>query len=205
MAEADDPTEKYLAATQRYQSILHSLWKTTFKKIATYLKSVISFIDKVIAQATEIAAKIGKAAIDLIVKAGTAIKVGVNALIALIRGTLKFGEALLKHLRKGLDPKRLIPELKKRFARYMLKVKSIFDQVREFLSQMDILSTVLGTISQFKNILRLIISWIVEVTRANDAVMKVKRLLTKTLKAIRKEIKESVKLRKQVLQLKVPA
>ena len=84
-------------------------------------------------------------------------------------------------------------------------VKEIFGRISEMAKQLDVLGPMLSIINSFKNALRMIFSWIKEVTRINDAVVKTKRLLKKVIKEMKKEVKEAEKMRKEVMKLKIAA
>lgn len=205
MAAENDPTKKFLEAAQKYQSRLLYLWKNIFKKVKSYLKSMASFVNNFIAAAKQLASTIGKSVVDKFVKAAQWVVQEVQALPNAIKAAMRFGKKVIALIQKAADPNKIISTLKKLFSRYVRMVKEIFGRISEMAKQLDVLGPMLSIINSFKNALRMIFSWIKEVTRINDAVVKTKRLLKKVIKEMKKEVKEAEKMRKEVMKLKIAA
>lgn len=202
MAQPNDPTKPFADATQAYQARLTYLWKSVFKKLGLRLKPMIAFVGNLITNGAQIVGKIGKVVFKTI-QTGFAVIVRLLDLIpSLIKRTLRFGKKILDLLAKALDPVTVIKALKTLFTRYLKMVREIFDYVTEFFNELDVLGKALSVANSFKTVLRLIFSWFADVTRALDAVKKARKLLRKLVKEIKLELKQMLKLRKEVMRLK---
>ena len=204
-ATENDPTQKFLDATQKYQTRLFQLWKVTFKRVASYLKSLVSFIDNVIKAAAQLASTVGKAVVKKVTEAGLYVKNMIKRIPQMLKNAMKLGKRIIALIKKAADPNAIINTLKKLFRKYVMMFREIFGTITEMVKQLDILGTVLAVVNTFKRVLQMMLSWIGEVTRVNDAVVRSKRLLNKVLKEMRKEVKEAEKMRKEVAKLKVAA
>lgn len=205
MAQENDPTQKFLEATERYQTILTRLWKVVFKKVASIMRALTSFLTKFIAQAKDLVTTIGKKAVNTLIGTG-------QRLIDLIQGTpnrlkaaIRFGKKIVALIKKAVDPNKIINTLKKLFRRYVQMIQDIANFVSELISNLDIIGTALGVVNTFKRVLQMMFAWIADVTRANDAALKAKRMLKKVQKDMKREVKEAIKLRREVMKLKVAA
>jgi len=205
MAQENDPTQKFLEATERYQSLLQNLWKVVFKKVNSILRAMTSFLTKFIAQAKDLVATVGKAVVNKVVDIGQHIIRLITQIPNALKAALRFGKKIVALIKKATDPNAIISTLKKLFSRYVRMMQEIFGFISELLSDLDIIGTALSVVNTFKRVLQMMFSWIAEVTRANDAVVKSKRMLKKVVKEMKKEMKEAVKLRKEVMKLKIAA
>ncbi|MDF3415349.1 hypothetical protein HKX54_12840 [Sulfitobacter sp. M57] len=205
MAEADDPTRKYMEATEKFQERLHKLWKVVFKKVSSHLRSMVSFIRQVVTVAKELAATVGKSVVDKVVRAGQTVEAMITAIPILLKATLLLGKRIIAVIKKAADPKAVIVALKKLFARYVRMLIQIFVFITNLIQELDILGTVFSVIGTFQSVLRMIFSWITEVTGAKDGTAKAQGMLKKVWKEMKKEVKEAQLLRKQVMKLKLPA
>lgn len=205
MPEANDPTKTFLDATHRYQERLFDLWKVVFKKVKTMLKTMVSFVTNVISKAKELALVVGKAVIDKVVDFGSAVVGFIETIPITLKSALRLGKKIIALIEKATDPARIVSTLKKLFSRYMRQIREIYDGIVNFVSQLEILGTIFSVVSSFKQALRALFSWITDVTRANDGVVRAKRLLKKIIKQMRLEVKAADKLRKQVMKLKIAA
>lgn len=205
MPEDNDPTKKYLEAVERYQANLFKLWKVTFKKAASSLKALIGFLKNVTKAAAQLAATVGKKVVDRVLAAGQYVEEMVSKIPLVVKAALRLGKKIIQLIRKAVDPNKIIGTLKKLFVRYVKMLREIFGYIQEMAKQLDVLGTVLMVINSFKRVLQVMLSWIADVTRANDAVVKVKRMLKKVIKEMRRELKEAEKMRKEVVRLKPAA
>ncbi|GAA6175675.1 hypothetical protein [Sulfitobacter pacificus] len=205
MADDEDPTKKFLDATEKFQERLHKLWKVVFKKVSSHLKSMVSFIRQVVNVAKELAATVGKSVVDKVLRAGQVVEATITALPILLKTTLLLGKRIIAVIKKALDPKAVIVALKKLFARYVRMLIQIFVYITNLIQELDILGTVFSIIGTFQSVLRMIFSWITEVTGAKAGTAKAQGLLKKVWKEMKKEVKEAQLLRKEVMKLKVPA
>ncbi|MGC1505960.1 MAG: hypothetical protein WA782_17700 [Sulfitobacter sp.] len=203
MAEDNDPTKKFLDATEKYQERLLNLWKVVFKKVSAHLKSMVSFVRKVVNVGKELAATVGKSVVDKVVGAGQMVEEMITTIPNLLKVALLLGKRIIAKIKKAVDPNEVIAPLKKLFTRYVRLIKEIFAFVTNLIQQLDILGAVFGVISTFQSVLRLIFSWIADVTGAKDGALKAKKMLKKVWKEMKKEVKEAELLRKQVMKLKV--
>ncbi len=202
MAKDNDPTKTFADATQRYQKRLFDLWKSVLKKVFSRIKPMVSFVGTLIQQGAQLVGKIGKAVFQTIERTYDVVLRAVDAIPALIKRVLRFGDKILALLLKAADPTAVIKKLKSLFSRYVSLFKEVFAKIVDFMVQLDVLGRALAVINGLKAMLRLIFAWIVDVTRAVDAIGKAKKLLKTVVKEMKLEIKEATKLRKEVMQLK---
>ncbi len=205
MQQENDPTQKFLEATQKHQTLLHYLWKTVFKKVNSILKSMASFLTKFIAEASKMIVIVGKAVVNRVVEVGQKIIRLITQIPNALKTALRFGKKIIALINKATDPNKIISALKKLFSRYVKMLQEIFGYITELASQLDVIGTAFSIVYTFKSVLQAMFSWISEVTRANDAAAKARRMLKKVLKEMKKDMKELVKLRKEVKKLKVAA
>lgn len=202
MAEDNDPTKKFLDATEKYQERLHKLWKVVFKKVSAHLKNMVSFTRLVANVAKEIAAIIGKSVVDRVINAAQTVEGLITNIPVLLRTALLLGRRIIAKIKKAADPNEVIPTLKKLFTRYVRMIKQVFAFITNLIQQLDILGTVFGVIGTFQSVLRALFSWITDVTGAKDGAVKAQRMLRKVWKEMKREVKEAELLRKQVMKLK---
>ncbi|MEW9920222.1 hypothetical protein AB2B41_11435 [Marimonas sp. MJW-29] len=205
MGTENDPTKKYLEAVDKYQSRLTQLWKVIFKRVASSLKALVSFMKKLVAVAKQIATVVGKSVIDKFLQAANMVQGLLSRIPNLLKAALRLGKKIIELIRKAADPNKILGTLKKLFIKYIKMLKEIYAQIIEMVKQLDVLGTVLTIISNFKSALQLMFSWIAEVTRANDAVNKARKLLKKAMKEMKSEMKQATVLRKEVMKLKAAA
>lgn len=202
MATSNDPTAPVLRAVEAYQSRLFELWKVTFKKVNAKFNAARSFFDNVINRGEEIASKVGKAVVDRLAQLGQGVFAVIDTVPGACKSALRLGNKIIALIRKAADPNRIIGTLKKLFHRYVKMLRDIYAGVVDFLSALDPLATALAVVNTFRNVLRLVVSWVGEVSGANSAVKKARSLVKRAVKAMKLEIKEAIRLRKQVLKLK---
>ncbi|MCX7558002.1 hypothetical protein OS190_00380 [Sulfitobacter sp. F26204] len=205
MPQENDPTQRYLEATQKYQTKLHYLWKTVFKKVNSILRTLTSFLNKFIAEAAKMIAIVGKAAVNKVIDVGQRIIQLVAQIPNALKQGLRYGRKIISLITKAKDPNKIISTLKKLFARYVRMIQEIHGWINDLASNLDVIGTAFSVVNAFKRLLQAMFSWITEITRANDAALKVKRLLKKVQKEIKKDKKELIKLRKDVMRLKKAA
>lgn len=202
MALANDPTAPVLDAVERYQARLFELWKVVFKKIESKFKTSAKFFENVATKGGEIASKVGQGVVDKIVGFKDCVFGVLEFVPAAVKSALRLGNKIIALIRKAADPNRIINTMKRLFMRYVKMLKDIFARISEFLDVLNPLGAVLTIVNSFRNVLRLIVKWVGDVSNANSAVKKAKSLLKKVVKAMKREIKEAVLLRKKVLKLK---
>jgi hypothetical protein len=205
MAQDNDPTQKFLEATEKYQSLFQHLWKVVFKKLNSNIKSLTSFLTKFIAQAKDLVTTVGKAVVDKVVSIGQSIMRLIVAIPRALKDVLRFGKKIIVLIKKAIDPNQIINTLKKLFSRYVRMLREIFGYISELVTHLNVIGTALSVVNTFKLVLQAMFSWIRDITGANDAVMRAKRMLTKVIKQMKKEVKEAEKMRKEVMKLKVAA
>lgn len=198
----DKSIDRIEASILKWQDRLFDLWKVVFKKIASRLKATVSFIAKVVKNAATLVATVGKKAVKMIESAGNYIETVLQRVPVLVKKTMRFGAKVLDIIARGGDPKRLVGTLKRMVTRYVNMVREIYRYVLDFMTQLDVLGMALTIVNTFKNVLRLVVSWIVEVSGADSAVRKAKSLLRKVVKALKIEIRDAIKMGKEASRLK---
>ncbi len=201
-AAANDPTAPVLRAVERYQARLFEIWKSIFKRISSKFSAARGFFDNMVTKGHEIASKVGQAVVSRIVAFRETIFGTLDYVPAAVKSALRLGNKIIALIRKATDPNRIIGTLKRLFMRYVKMLREIFAQIQSMMQALSPLSAALAIVNTFKNVLRLMVSWVTQVSQANSAVKKAKSLLKKVVKAMKVEIKEAIRLRKQVLKLK---
>jgi len=202
MATTNDPTAPVLRAVEMYQSRLFELWKTVFKKINAKFSAASKFFDNMVAKGGEIASKVGQAVVDKIVGFRDRVFGALESVPQIVKSALRLGNKIIATIRKAADPNRIFGVLKRLFARYVKMLKDIYAWVQDMFEALDPLGAALAVVNSFRNVLRLLVSWVTDVGTANSAVKKAKSLLKGVVKAMKREIKEAIQLRKQVLKLR---
>ena len=185
-----------------WQDRLFHLWKVVFKKIKTKLKSVVSFVEKLVKEAGRIVATVGKSVVDKIIGAARVLTNVLDRVPNLIRAALRLGKKLISIIVKATDPSKIIGTLKRLVTRYINMIREIYKFILEFVSQLDVLGFAFSIINTFKTVLRLIVSWITDVTGAAGAIKKVQMMLKKIVKAMKVEIRQAIKTSKKAARLK---
>ncbi|MGF1444694.1 MAG: hypothetical protein ACFBRM_00665 [Pikeienuella sp.] len=198
----NDPTAPVLRAVQTYQVRLFQLWKMVFKKINSKFSSAKGFFQNAFTRGVEIASKVGKSVVNTVVTVGQRVLAAVDTVPGLARQALRLGNKIIGLIMKAADPNKIIAQMKKHFVRYVRMLREIFAWVTDFLAALNPLGTALSVINGFKVVLRFVADWITDVGSAVGAVKKAKSLLKRVVKEMRKEVKEAILLRKQVLKLK---
>jgi hypothetical protein len=202
MAQTNDPTAPVLRAVETYQSRLFELWKGLFKKIASKFSGAAKFFDNVVAKGHEIASKVGQAVVDGIVAYTERVFGALEAIPALARRAIRLGNRIIALIRRAADPNRILGTLKKLFSRYVKMLKDIFGWLRDFYEALDPLGKALAVVNTFRNVLRLVVKWVGQVSGANSAVRKAKGLVKKVVRAMQREIRDAVRMRREVLRLR---
>lgn len=205
MPQENDPTQQFLEATQKYQTKLHYLWKTVFKKVNSILRSLVSFLNKFITEAAKMIPAVGKSVVNRVIDVGQGIIRLIQNIPNAIKQALRYGKKIISLISKATDPNKIISTLKKLFNRYVRMIQEIYGWINELATNLDIIGTAFSVVNTFKRVLQALFSWISEITRANDAALKAKRMLKKVQKEIKKDKKELIKLRKDVMRLKKAA
>lgn len=200
--QANDPTAPVLRAVETYQQRLFHLWKVVFKQINAKFSTATKFFDNLVTKGHEIASKVGQAVVDRILGLKDRVFGALEAVPNIVKSALRLGNKIISLIRKAVDPNRIIGTLKRLFMRYVKMLREVFGWVSDFFSALNPLGAALAIVNTFRNVLRLVVSWIGEVSGANSAVKKAKSLLKRVVKAMKVEIKEAVRLRKDVLKLK---
>ncbi|GMG84330.1 hypothetical protein LNKW23_35450 [Paralimibaculum aggregatum] len=199
---ANDPTAPVLKAVEIYQKRIFEIWKVVFKKIDSKFKSATKFFDNVVNKGEEIASKVGKAVVEKIIGYRDTVFGALERVPQIVKSALRLGNKIINLIRSAADPNKIINVMKRLFMRYVKMLREIFAMVKQFFEALNPLGTALAVVNALKSVLRLIVSWVGEVTNANNAVKKAKTLLKKVVKAMKLEIKEAILLRKKVLRLR---
>lgn len=202
MATPNDPTKPVLRAVEKYQERLFELWKVIFKKINSKFNAARKFFDNVVTKGQDIASKVGQAVVDKIVGFRQRLFSALEAVPNIAKSAIKLGNKIIALIRKAADPNKIIGTLKRLFSRYVKMLREILGYVADLVGVLDPLGKALAVIDSFKNVLRLVVSWVAEVSAANAAVKKAKTMLKKVIKTLKREVKEATLLRKEVLNMR---
>lgn len=105
-------------------------------------------------------------------------------------------------IKKATNPAKVINPVKRLVARLISMFRVIFNFVKQLLEAVDPIGRIVGIICTFINVLRLVISWITDVTGVNKARKTVQAILKRIQKGLSKGFKEATKLAKASGKLK---
>src|SRR6056297_1572475 len=166
MATTNDPTAPVLRAVEMYQSRLFELWKTVFKKINAKFSAASKFFDNMVAKGGEIASKVGQAVVDKIVGFRDRVFGALESVPQIVKSALRLGNKIIATIRKAADPTKILGVLKRLFVRYVKMLKDIYAWVQDMFEALDPLGAALAVVNSFRNVLRLLVSWVTDVGTA---------------------------------------
>lgn len=185
-----------------WQTQLFHLWKVVFKKIKSKLKSAVSFFDKVVTEGRRIASTVGSKVIDKIVDAAKRLGFLLERIPQLLKNAHRLGKKILSIIAKAADPSKIIGTMKRLVTRYINMIKEIYRFLFDFLSYIDALGAALAIINTFKTVLRLVLSWIADVTGVMSVLRKISNMVRKIVKKMKVEIRDAIKTSKKAARLK---
>ena len=202
MAQANDPLKPVLDAVWRYQKRIQELIGSVFNKLRSSMGKAIAFMDNVVKYAKEIAKKVGKGVVNTIVSMRNRIFAAVNAVPGLAKSALKLGYRIIATIQKAADPNKVIKVVKKLFQTYVRMIRQLADYVSDMVAALDPVGKALKVIATFRLVLQMVFKWIADVSGAATAVAKTRSLVRKAAKLLRAEVKDAVRVVKEVQRLK---
>ncbi|MEX0369772.1 MAG: hypothetical protein AB3N09_04020 [Tateyamaria sp.] len=202
MADPDNPLLPVQQKVVRIETRLIEFLRVILSKVKPMTMSLAAFLSHVRKSAKDLAAKVGKAAIDSILKAGTLL---VRSVALIERQTLdgiKLARSIISTIRKAAQPEKVFKTIKKMVARVAKLFRLVVSKVAEVMAALAPVEAVLSVINTFSLVLRMVLKWIKDVAGVSGAVKKARSLLKKSLKMLRQEAKAVTKLVKEVNQLK---
>ncbi|OBY26264.1 hypothetical protein [Leisingera sp. JC1] len=204
MAPSNDPVEFVEKAVDKLHARMFYYLKTVWKRIRALLTPLSKFLKNVISGAKSLAKTVGKAAVKQVTSAAQFILKLIDRVELTLKNLVKLGKRILDTIRKNKDRSRVIRILKTVIRKYVEMIRQVWGWVQEIWDELGVLDTALSIISRFASVLQLIFRWIRDVTGILDAVKKAKALLKKVVKTLRLEVKQAIRLLKDVAKLPVP-
>jgi len=198
----DNPLKPAADKVLRIRSTLMTLFKSVIGKLRTMLKSFLQFVKKVRSAIKEIAAKVGKSVVNMLVAASDKVTALLATLERMFTNAIKFADKILKTILNAADPAKILKAVKALVARYVSIVREIFSRLQDILAVLDPVGAALKAIDTFRLMLQLVISWITEVSGASSAVNKARSLVKKAVKTLKAELKTVTELVKDTAALK---
>ena len=162
------------------------------------------FLRNIQAAAKSLAQTVGKAAAQAATGALQQILSLIDQIELTMKAMLKMGKRVLATIRKTADKNRVVRILKTVIRRYIQMFRQIWSWICDFHDQLDLLGNTMAVIRKMRQVLQLAFSWIDDVTQVVSALKRTRTLLKKTIKAMRIEVKDAIKLAREVKKMPVP-
>ncbi|MEM6740640.1 MAG: hypothetical protein AAF646_11000 [Pseudomonadota bacterium] len=188
--------------TQRIQDRLQELIRTVLSNIRPALKLLARFIKNVRTSAKVLIAKVGKAAVNTLLKAAEKLLALGPKLDKLVAQARKIAQAILATIKKAVQPEKVFKLLKSMVARLAASFRAIVGLVAQILSALNPLNAVLAVVRSFVMVLMLMLKWIRDVVGLASMIKKTQSLVSKMAKALRAELKTVTQLVKETNRLK---
>ncbi|MEM0937436.1 MAG: hypothetical protein AAGJ91_16200 [Pseudomonadota bacterium] len=188
--------------TQRIQDRLQELIRTVLSNIRPALKLLARFIKNVRTSAKVLIAKVGKAAVNTLLKAAEKLLALGPKLDKLVAQARKIAQAILATIKKAVQPEKVFKLLKSMVARLAASFRAIVGLVAQILSALNPLNAVLAVVRSFAMVLMLMLKWIRDVVGLALMIKKTQSLVSKMAKALRAELKTVTQLVKETNRLK---
>ncbi|MEM9900933.1 MAG: hypothetical protein AAF865_06280 [Pseudomonadota bacterium] len=188
--------------TQRIQDRLQELIRTVLSNIRPALKLLARFIKNVRTSAKVLIAKVGKAAVNTLLKAAEKLLALGPKLDKLVAQARKIAQAILATIKKAVQPEKVFKLLKSMVARLAASFRAIVGLVAQILSALNPLNAVLAVVRSFAMVLMLMLKWIRDVVGLASMIKKTQSLVSKMAKALRAELKTVTQLVKETNRLK---
>lgn len=202
--QANDPTEFVeRGITRLHQRIIYYL-KTIWKRVRGLLAPLRNFLKKLIKVIKQIAVTVGKKVVDMLTRAANLVLDLFDRIEALLKKLFLLGKRVLTTLKKETDKTKLVRVLKTVVRKYIAAFRQVASWVTELWDQLDILNRALALLDGFRMVLQLAFRWIAEVTAVLSALRRIRQLLRGVWKALKKEVKEAIKLGRDVAKMPVP-
>lgn len=202
--QANDPTEFVERGITRLHQRITYYFKTIWKRVKGLLAPLRNFLKKLIKVVKQIAVTVGKKVVDMLTRAANLVLSLFDRIEALLKKLFLLGKRVLTTLKKETDKTRLVRVLKTVMRKYIAAFRQVATWVNELWDQLDILNRALALLDSFRMVLQLAFRWIAEVTAVLSALRRIRQLLRGVWKALKKEVKEAIKLGRDVAKMPVP-
>ncbi len=204
MAPSNDPVEFVERGIEKFHTRVIFYLKKVWKRVRSLLMPLRKFMKKMLTSAKTIAKTAGKKAVSQVTSAGQTVLNLLDRVEQMLKTMVKLGQRILDTIRKNTDRSRLVKVLKTVIRKYVEMFRQVWGWVQEIWEQIGVLDTALMILNRFASVLQIIFGWIKELTAILGGVKKVKGLLKKVVKTLRLEMKEAIRLLKDVVKLPVP-
>ena len=114
------------------------------------------------------------------------------------------GKRILNTIKKEADKTKLVRTLKTVVRKYVDAMRKVFAWVNEIWRELDLLNRALMVLDGFRSILQIVFRWIAEVSVVLTTLKTAQRLLKQVWKPLKKEIKDALRLGKDMAKIPVP-
>ncbi|KIC12151.1 hypothetical protein RA19_02570 [Leisingera sp. ANG-M1] len=204
MAPSNDPVEFVEKGVSKLHARVIFYLKKVWKRVRSLLMPLRKFMKKMLSAAKSIAKTAGKKAVSQVTSAGQTVLNLLDRVEQMLKSMIKLGQRILDTIRKNTDRSRLVRVLKTVVRKYVEMFRQVWGWVQEIWEQIGVLDTALSILNRFASVLQIVFGWIKELTTILGGVKKVKGMLKKVVKTLRLEIKEAIRLLKDVAKLPVP-
>ncbi|EBA18673.1 hypothetical protein RSK20926_13159 [Roseobacter sp. SK209-2-6] len=202
--DKNDPVKRVAKDVETLHKRITYYLKTVWKRVRGLLAPLRNFLKKILKVVKKIVATVGKKAVDTLVKAATKLLDLFDRVEALLKTMFLLGKRILNTIKKEADKTKLVRTLKTVIRKYVQAMRKVFGWVNEIWRELDILNRALMILDTFRGVLQIIFRWIAEVAVVLNTLKRAKQLLKSVWKALKKEIKDAIKLGKEVAKMPVP-
>jgi phage-related protein len=190
-----------LSIEQQQKRLLY-YQKTVWKRVKSMLTPLQNFLKNIISEAKKLIDTVGKKVINHITSTIQAILKLFEPIEKALKYLIQTGKSILNTIRKQVNKSEAIPFLKKVIRKYVETFRKVVDWVIELWSELGILDAALAVLNKFRMMLRLVFQWFDDVTGILSAVKNFRTLLRGTIKTLKEERNDTLRLGKDVAKLK---
>jgi len=202
--DKNDPVKAVERGVERLHKRITFYLKTLWKRVRTLLKPLRTFLKKVMKVVKKIAATVGKRVIEGLVRAATRLLDLFDRVEKLLSTMFLLGKRILNTIKKEADKTKLVRTLKTVVRKYVDAMRKVFAWVNEIWRELDLLNRALMVLDGFRSILQIVFRWIAEVSVVLTTLKTAQRLLKQVWKPLKKEIKDALRLGKDMAKIPVP-
>ena len=203
-AASDDPVKFVEEAIEQHQKRVLNFYKSVWKRVKSILTPLQRFLKNILSAAKDLAQTVGKKVINHITSTIRAIINFLKPIEKALIGILQLGKRILATIRKKVDKSEVIRILKTVVRKYVETFKKVVGLITDLWNELGILDVAMAVFNRFRLILSMAFGWFEEVTGILTAIKKVRTHLQRVIKALLKELKDAIRLVKDVAKLKVP-
>lgn len=189
--------------SQILKRLLH-FQKSVWQRILGWLNTLRTLIKNLAKQIKQLIQIVGKKAVDMLLRVLQRLQALINPITKLLAKLIQTAKRVLTIIRKKTDMTEVIRILKTVIRGFVTDLRQLFARVTSFLSEIDILGKALALFDRFRSVLRMAFRWIDDLTRLAGTVQKIRLMLRSTLKILKKEVTEAIRMGKDMARLKVP-